>query len=158
MVERGGQPESIGSMIKGKMKLTKDSHPCVVLLDRRWNGELNEKEFQEETAYWVAMNLDEYRHKTMPTPPADVLQIYSVTRGGGFKVTGDFYQRADVKAYLSSKDTIKRENLETIKFLEEIIGYIPDKDTLTKEKIQAKVDKLRAEYNADRDPMNSPSF
>lgn len=153
-----GHPESIGSMIKGKMKISKDSHPCVALLNRRWTGEINEAEFNKELAYWCAGNLLEFKHRGMPTPPPDLLQVYSVTRKGGFKVTSDFYQRDDVKRYMDMKNAIKMDNKASLDFLDGIIAFIPEEDVVIRTKMQERVDELTSQYNADRDPTNVPSF
>jgi len=89
------------------------------LMRRYANESITREEFETEIAYWALEHLEDYRHKSIPTPPEDVI-LYAKKKleDKRYKVSENFWYQSHIVAWKVQESQIMATNMSNLHWLE----------------------------------------
>ena len=103
----------------------------------------DETERKKEIALWVVDTLWDITRKTPPIAPPEYLQYKAASPHDQRKaVDGGFWKDQAVMDFINARDEAVQTNSDNIKWLREVVDWLPKWDTGNRELINKKLDEL----------------
>ena len=103
----------------------------------------DETERKKEIAMWVVDTLWDMTRKTPPIAPPEYTQFKAASPHDQRKaVDGGFWQDQQVMDYINARDYAEQTNSDNIKWLEEVVDWLPQWDVKNRELINKKLDDI----------------
>jgi len=119
-------------------KLCKTSNNLLRHLESK---ELSLEEFLQEVAYWVIKDgFDGIKFKQTPYKPQEVLEFERISQERRRQLKQEYFlERPAIMEWYRTANWVNRQNRECLRWLKEILSYLPKDDTVTKQKIKNQI-------------------
>src|SRR3990167_2169399 len=112
------------------------------LLDDYQSKKITMEEIERECSYWFLECFPTIHRKPYPSMPTEYRDYLNLPFERRRKIETDFWFQPVIKTYLEIKNQIKNENNANLYHLHNYLKFIPEEDTITRQKFNQKIDEF----------------
>jgi hypothetical protein len=130
--------------------ISKSSSFGVELLNKLQTKQITQEEFNKELGYWMLhTGFDNQFYMQVPKPEGILKEYYDLSHDDRKKITKDFFEQEEVRTFMAKKSEAQKNNNDCIGWLQDLLGFLPEDDSVNRERVSEKSPPLKTQREGD---------